>query len=299
MTTGAGLPAATTEPAPVVAPIPAAVPAAVPEDAVTMTEPAPFPAAPVVPYVEAPASDADLDRALAGRMLEHGEDPGALLAPRERPGVVKRARRLLGLDEAPPPVAPAGPLEDELRGLTAAQRLARVVELAEDGDERVTVAVLSEARAAYDLDRMRQPANARRAAADKVARLEAAAADVLAVLADDDPDLVAARQAWQETLEAARRALVHAEVWQERTRPVVGRFDALRGLAITSGADPASDLVDAAAARAIVVGTLGASAPVLGAALAAVLTGETPPGSSLWARMPVNVPAPFTRHPAA
>lgn len=228
------------------------------------------------------------DAALVAAMIEQGVDPGPLLGHGERPTVRARLRALLGLDapadDAAAPAPSLGALGDDLAGMTPSARLTRVEELAADGDSRVTAELLAQARADVDLERLRQPANARRVAADRVARLEALARDVLDVLDDDDPDLAAARDAWVQCVAAARRAITAAERWQARVEGPIGAFDSVRHL--RAYVDASSPLIDEAVARTVVAGTLGAHREAFTHALDVALDPHaTRRAASMWGRI--------------
>lgn len=228
--------------------------------------------------------------ALAVDLLARGVDAGPVvdtLTRAEKPGVVARVRRLLlGPDEG-------RPLADELAGMTPHERLAHLERLIGDGDARVTGADLAAARSDVELERLRAPANARRAEAERVAYVEGLARDVLDVLDGDDEDLAAARLAWFEVVEAARRAVAHATNWQNRAFPAVSRFDGAR--TAQRFADVSSSLVDEARARCVAMTVFGTDAACLAIALGELLDPSAPRrASSVWGRMedPADIPTP-------
>ncbi|WP_143447908.1 hypothetical protein [Kineosporia sp. R_H_3] len=230
------------------------------------------------------ASDRQVADALAREMVAHGEDPGPLLARGERPGVVRRVREILGLDVSSAETVTS--LESELDGMTPDERLARIELLIHAGDDRVTGGDLARARADADFARIRATRTARQAEQDRqaaiTARVEGVAVELLEVLDDTDPDLVAATRAWAACIVAARAALEHASSWQARTRPVQSKFDAARQAQIATP----TDLINEATARSVAVSTLGADVRSFVVALEAAL-GQGRRASSLWGQLPV------------
>lgn len=214
-------------------------------------------------------------------LLEHGQDPGALLAHGERPGVIARVRALLGLDDP----APVDPLAAELDGMSAAERLSRIQALALDDDPRVTADLLARARADAELEALRgrkvareraarQDDQARRASAERIAR------EALDALDQADPDLAAAALAWADLLEAAGRALHHGTAWRDRAAGPLSRLNSL------PKDTPAMPVLDEARARALALRVTGAGdARSLMATLDAALRpgGRLP--ASMWAAL--------------